>query len=487
MSHVKMSVRSDAGATALVAGVIPPFAAAADLSDADAGRLRAVVVALLRFTLEHAYPDDPWGEIEVTLEAGAGVTTIDIHDWGLPITSAGGEAGPLPAPLASLAKDADDVRLINLGGDGKRLTAHVRTAGTAHQAADPPPARPEPVPHSAAADLRDAIQIREAGPDDAEGIARLLYENYHLSYVHPDFYRPRYLAGELTGGRLRSTIAVHEGRVVGHHAIMTAAESASAETGAAVVHSAYRGLGMFGRMFPHTVDRARGLGLAAIYGDAVTMHPFSQRAEHAHGYRASALMLGLIPAAVTMQSIDAGHPERRTAAIRSYLVFDRTRRSVTLPERYNAPLAALYDDLRVEQEPAVVPDDDGDAVTGEDDSVRGLAFLRVRRWRPGAAEAVVHTVRHLLSRHADLLYADVDLHAVGDPGAAVSCLNEHGFFLAGLVLHGPEGHDHLRLQRLNCEHVELEAIVCASPASERLKLQVLADRVRVERSPRSGG
>ncbi|HEX5250129.1 MAG TPA: hypothetical protein VFW14_10730 [Gaiellales bacterium] len=482
MSHVKVAVRSDAGATALVAGVIPPFASAAGISDTDARRLGAVVEALVGFTLDHAYPSDPWGEIEVTLEAGDGVTSIDVHDWGLPLTSAGGELGPLPSQLASLAVDVDDLGLINLGGDGKRVTAHLRTATTA-PAADPPPPRHERVSHAAAADLRDAIQIREAGAHDAEAIARLLYENYHLSYVHPDFYRPRFLAGELTAGRLRSTIAVHDGDVIGHHAIMTAREAPSAETGAAVVHTAYRGLGIFGRMFPHTVDRARGLGLAAIYGDAVTMHPFSQRAEHAHGYRPSALMLGMVPAAVTMRSVEAGHPERRTAVVRSYLLFDRARRPVTLPERYEGPLAALYDELLLERAPAVEMDADGDAVTSEDDSMRGLAFLRVRRWHPGAGDALVHTVRHLLSRHADLLYADVDLHAIGDPGAAVSCLNDLGFFLAGLVLHGFEGHDHLRLQRLNSEQVELETIVCASPASERLKQQVLDDRLRVEPSP----
>jgi N-acetylglutamate synthase-like GNAT family acetyltransferase len=483
MSHVKVAVRSDAGATALVAGVIPPFASAAGLSDSDARRLAAVVEALVSFTLHHAYPNDPWGEIEVTLEAGDGVTSIGVHDWGVPVTSAGGELGPLPSQLASLAADVDDLRLINLGGDGKRVTAHLRTATSTAPVADPPPPTHERFSHSAAADLRDAIQIREAGAQDAEGIARLLYENYHLSYVHPDFYRPRFLAGALTEGRLRSTIAVHEGHVIGHHAIMTAGEAPSAETGAAVVHTAYRGLGIFGRMFPHTVDRARGLGLAAIYGDAVTMHPFSQRAEHAHGYRATAVMLGMVPAAVTMRSVEAGHPERRTAVVRSYLLFDRARRPVTLPEQYEGPLAALYDDLPLERAPAVEIGADGDAVTSEDDSVRGLAFLRVRRWRPGAEDVLVHTVRHLLSRHADVLYADVDLHAISDPAAPVSHLNDLGFFLAGLVLHGPDGHDHLRLQRLNSDYVELETIVCAAPASERLKQRVLEDRRRVERSP----
>jgi N-acetylglutamate synthase-like GNAT family acetyltransferase/anti-sigma regulatory factor (Ser/Thr protein kinase) len=482
MSHVKVTVRSDAGATALVGGVIAPFATAAGIPEGDSRRLRAVVEALVRFTLDHAYPDDPWGEIEVTLEAGAGMTSIDVHDWGLPLTSAGGAAGPLPGPLASLARDADDLRLINLGGEGKRLTAHVRTA-TARPVADRPPERRERVAHSAAADVRDAIHIRAAGAEDAEAVAGLLYENYHLSYVHPDFYRPRFLAAELAAGRLRSTIAVHDGRVIGHHAIMTSGDARAAETGAAVVHSAYRGLGVFGRMFAHTVDRARGLGLAAIYGDAVTMHPFSQRAEHAHGYRPSALMLGMIPAAVTMRSVEAGHPDRRTAAVRSYLLFDRARRPVALPEGYETALAGLYEDLDLERAAPAVAEAGGDAVTSESDSARGLAFLGVRRWHPGAADDLVRTVRHLLSRHADLLYADVDLHAVGDPDAAVSCLNEHGFFLAGLVLHGADGHDHLRLQRLNCEDVELKAIVCDAPTSERLKQQVLDDRMRVERSP----
>jgi hypothetical protein len=48
---------------------------------------------LVRFTLHDAYPDDPWGEIEVTLEAGAGVTSIDVHDWGAAANAIGGEPG----------------------------------------------------------------------------------------------------------------------------------------------------------------------------------------------------------------------------------------------------------------------------------------------------------------------------------------------------------------------------------------------------------
>jgi len=62
---------------------------------------------------------------------------------------------------------------------------------------------------------------------------------------------------------------------------------------------------------------------------------------------------------------------------------------------------------------------------------------------------------------------------------ATAELNELGFFAAGLVLHGAEGHDHLRLQLLDSEEIELEEIVCDSPFAAALKRRVLEDRARV--------
>jgi hypothetical protein len=85
----------------------------------------------------------------------------------------------------------------------------------------------------------------------------------------------------------------------------------------------------------------------------------------------------------------------------------------------------------------------------------------------------------LLSRHVDVVYADIDLMAVGDVDEAAAELNELGFFAAGLVLHGPDGHDHLRLQLLDSEEIELEDVVCASPFAESLRRRVLEDKARV--------
>jgi N-acetylglutamate synthase-like GNAT family acetyltransferase len=477
---VKVTVLSDTSAPSIVSAVLAGFAASAAIPSDDSRRLTAVVEGLVDFTLENAYPNDDLGEIEVTLEAVDGLVDVVVHDWGVPLTSAGGDFGPLPGALAALAPHARDVQLLNLGSDGKRLTAKVpvrsdvRESASRHHIADA--ARGS----ASGAETPDAIEVRAAAPEDAEAIAQLLYENYHLSYVHADFYRPRYLMAALRSGGLVSTLSLHEGRVIGHHAVMPIPGVGSAETGAAVVHSAYRGLGVFGRMFERTLHAASERGLASVFGDAVTIHPFSQRAERSQGYRETALQLGMVPAGTTMRGFGGEGPSRRTATLRSYRPLDGRVRHAALPSRYRELLESVYANLglalEARSEPAPV---EGEVVTADVDEPRSLGFLRLKSWEGEARTALHRTVRHLLSRHVDVVYADLDLVTVADVDEASAELNELGFFAAGLVLHGADGHDHLRLQLLDSEEIELDEIVCDSPFAETLRRRVSDDRARV--------
>jgi N-acetylglutamate synthase-like GNAT family acetyltransferase len=478
---VKATVPSDASAEPLVAALVPAFAAAAGISAEDARRLETVVAALVRFTLDNAYPDDDFGELEVTLEADADLVHVFVRDWGLPLASAGGMFGPLPEPLAALAPDAERLLLLNLGSVGKRLAADVPTSSTI-EPRDGSRHQVEAVTRVAEApdETAGSIEVRTATPQDAEAIAQLLYENYHLSYVHADFYRPWYLMAAITSGELVSAIALHDGRVIAHHALMPVAGVASAETGAAVVHSAYRGLGIFGRLFEHTLQAASERGLASVFGDAVTIHPYSQRAERSHGYRETALQLGMVPAHTTMRGFGADGPRRRTATLRSYRPFDEQPRQVALPSPYRELLESVYANVGLALEPrAEAAPLEGDPVTLELDEPRSLGFLRLRRWDESTSGVLAAAVRHLRSSHVDVMYADVDLVAVHDVAEATAALNGLGFFAAGLVLHGPDGHDHLRLQLLDSENIEFDEIVCDSPFAEALKRRVLEDRARV--------
>jgi anti-sigma regulatory factor (Ser/Thr protein kinase)/N-acetylglutamate synthase-like GNAT family acetyltransferase len=480
VSRVKVTVLSDASASSLVAAVLSAFATSAGIPSDDARRLGTVVESLLSFTLDNAYPDDDLGEIEVTLEAGDGFVEVAVHDWGVPLTSVGGEFGPLPEPLAALAPDARNVQLLNLGSEGKRLAAEVDVRSGGDGQASRHHIEAAPRRGQAGAETSDAIEVRTATAEDAEAIAQLLYENYHLSYVRADFYRPRYLMAALASGGLVSTIARHEGRVIGHHALMPLPGVPSAETGAAVVHSAYRGLGIFGRLFEHTLDAASERGLASVFGDAVTIHPFSQRAERSHGYRETALQLGMVPAQTTMRGFGGEGPGRRTATLRSYRALDVGPRHAALPAPYLELLESVYANvaLSIEARTEPVPVE-GDVVTADVDEPRSLGFLRLQRWDSEAGTALKRAVRHLLSRHVDVVYADVDLVAVGEVDEATTALNELGFFAAGLVLHGADGHDHFRLQLLDSEDIELEDVVCDSSFADALRRRVLEDKARV--------
>jgi GNAT superfamily N-acetyltransferase len=480
VSRVQVTVLSDASAPSLVRALIPAFAAAVGIQAEDERRVAAVVEQLVSFTLDNAYPDDDLGEIEVTLEAGDGSVQVAVHDWGLPVTSAGGQFGSLPETLAALPADANDVLLTNLGSNGKRLTVevNVRAGGNGgarwhHIAAVPRRA-------GAAVEASDPIEVRAATPQDAEAIAQLLYENYHLSYVHADFYRPRYLMAALESGGLLSTIAVHDGRVIAHGALMPLPGVSSAESGAAVVHSAYRGLGVFGRLSQHTLDTAIERGLASVFGDAVTIHPFSQRAERSNGYFETALQLGMVPAQTTMRGFGGEGPRRRTATIRSYRPFDEQPRPVALPAVYRELLESVYANVGLTIESRTQPAPfEGDAVAVEIDEPRSLGFLRLRRSEGEAGSALKAAVRHVRSQHVDVAYADVDLMAVADVNEATAALNELGFFAAGLVLHGLDGHDYLRLQLLDSEEIELDDVVCDSAFAQALRRRVLEDKARV--------
>jgi len=479
VTRVKLNVLSDASARSLVQALVSAFVSATEIPDEDARRLGAVVDGFVGFTLEHAYPDDDLGEIQVKLETDEDVVHVTVHDWGLPMLSAGGIFGPLPEALASLDQSADGVQLLNLGSAGKRLVADVpaRSSGDDH-------ARRHHVEEAAPlgrSELPDAIETRAASAKDAEAIAQLLYENYHLSYVHSDFYLPRFLIAGLSTGELLSTVAVHDGRVVGHHALMPRPGIPSAETGAAVVHSAYRGLGLFGLLFEHTLGAAVANGLSSVFGDAVTIHPFSQRAELSHGYHETALQLGMVPAQTTMRGFGSGGPQRRTATLRSYRPLDARSRHVALPKAYRELLERIYANLGlgIEAVDKHAPID-GDAVTSALDQGRALGFLRLRSWDEAADAELKQQVRHLLSRHADVVYADIDLASVEDVDEATAALNGLGFFFSGLMLHGPDGHDHLRLQLLDSTAIELEQLVCDSDFAQALKQDVLADKSRVD-------
>jgi predicted N-acetyltransferase YhbS/anti-sigma regulatory factor (Ser/Thr protein kinase) len=444
------------------------FAVAAGVPEGECATLVGALDEALRFVCRRAYPDDPSGRIELTLAVAERGLRASLHDWGRPLTSAEGTDVRL-----DLGEPVEDLRLINLGAQGKRLSFLWRTSHTgdvAGGAADPPAVAVTGVD-------ADAIVVRAATPADAEQIAQVLYENYSLSYVHPDFYRPRWVREELLAGRVLSSVAEHGGEVVGHHALLPVPDGPAAETGVAVVAPAYRGLGLFGRLSDHTLGRADALGLEAVYGRAVTMHPYSQRAELAHGYVETAVCLAGSPGQITMRGLATGADAgKRTALMVSFLPLRRSPRSASLPARYRDQLLATYAALGLPAPaPAGAPANGPGAIHVARDPEVATTEMTISGWDDDLAAEALATLRLVLAEHCDVIYADLDLAAGADLDDAVEFLRDKGFSYAGLWPHGPGDHDHLRLQRLNCTAVDLDGIATASPRGDDLVRYVLAD------------
>jgi hypothetical protein len=188
----------------------------------------------------------------------------------------------------------------------------------------------------------------------------------------------------------------------------------------------------------------------------------------------------MIPAQTTMRGFGGEGPRRRTATLRSYRPLDGRPREVFLPAAYGELLESVYENLELRvtarSDPAEI---EGDAVAATCDEPRALGLLRIRRWDDETAAELTHEVRRLLSQHVDVVYVDLDLASLAEVDEATAAANELGFFAAGLVLHGPDGHDHLRLQRLDAVEIELDGVVCDSSFAQTLKRRVLEDRARV--------
>ncbi|MGI9187912.1 MAG: hypothetical protein ACR2J9_10435 [Gaiellales bacterium] len=393
-----------------------------------------------------------------------------MHDWGRPFRMAGGSHGPLPTGLEDATAIDPDTRLLNLAGEGKRLVLRVpmrhgiAIAPVIDGAADEERVRSGAV---------DDIVIRDATVDDATAIAQLLYRGYGLGYVHGDFYRPVWIEEAMRNGHVSSTVACAGDELIGHHALLCAAPGEAAESGVAVIAHEWRGLGLFDRMFDVTVERARRIGLPALFGQATTAHVYSQRSEFKSGYRPTALLIGAAPAAMAQAQGGSGAtPAGRGALLNSVLpLATQPTISGAAPERYAKAIKRIATEagfaIVAPRGPAPLELTDQLTYYAEGD----VALIHI------SGEVDSGRVERMLwseeARQSGTLYADLDLSCPNP--TALDMLRGEGFFLAGLIASGRGGRDWLRLQRPQ-DAADMDAIHLEGETANWLLDEVLADR-----------
>ena len=320
------------------------------------------------------------------------------------------------------------------------------------------------------------LRVRRFEDADAEGIAQLIYKNYHYTYYKTQFYDPQKIRSLNADQKVISIVAVYGVRVVGHFALITSDESAIAEIAIAAVDPEFKKMGIMNRMFKQIILTAEAIGLNGFYGEATMLHPYSQKANLSHAMCESAIILGEVPANLEIEH-KLSVPQRSGSMI-SFFVFDRRPRTLTLPQRYVTRIEAFY-------------------------ACAGIPFARHASSEPVKRDCLRHRINThnnigiivieslpdtdelndlidlLQTDHCDMLYADINLHHINAIDTLIEMLNKRRFFYAGVLPGFYHNEDYLRLQRKNSREVDEEQLVCYSQNAKAMLQYIMQDEAAV--------
>lgn len=454
-------------------------AASAGVAPDEAERIGPLLGPLCRNVIDHGFlAGDRDAAFELALLRGAGRVVIRLEDRGMPFDYEAFEHDGEQTVAELLARSfLDDVTFSNRGREGNRVelvrnlpAARLDATGPAEQEAAEAEPAPEGVP----------IEIRLMRPDQSVGLTRLVYRAYGYTYDNEQAYHPDRLRDLQESGLQHSIVAVApKGEIVGHIAyVRENAQARVGESGQALVDPRYRGHGLFDRMKEALIEHCTALGAYGMYGNCVTVHPYTQRGSLKLGGRETGILLGYIPAGVVYRKITDGElPERQTAVQMYTRTNPEPAREVHLPPGQAEMLAKLYarsglDRVLLEPPAGAAPPERSEV------SVRvrldhSQAYMRVGAIGPDLLDVLRARLRELRNRRLDVLYVGLPL---SDPAAAALCepLEQLGFFFSGVVPELGEHGDILRLQYLNEVEVDPDRIEVYSDFAKELLAYVVA-------------
>ncbi|PHM74039.1 GNAT family N-acetyltransferase [Xenorhabdus kozodoii] len=142
---------------------------------------------------------------------------------------------------------------------------------------------------------QSAIQIRSYQPGYDKKISQLFREIYGDSYVYPDIYLPKLINDNQTTKRWYSALAFHQGRLIGHAALVKESEQKNqAELALIAVYPDFQGYGVAKSLGSYLCGYAKEQGYNLLTMKQVCSHPKSQYIARNLGFYSTALMLDYV-------------------------------------------------------------------------------------------------------------------------------------------------------------------------------------------------
>ncbi len=274
-------------------------------------------------------------------------------------------------------------------------------------------------------------------PEDAPGVVNLFRSVYGDGYPVRTYMDEKLLIEENAANRTISSVAkTLKGEIVGHNALFNSAPSPGTfESGAGMVHAAYRGgKGIFTQLAIHGLEIATAMAsVQAVFGEPVCNHPFSQKMSVKMGWISRALEVDLLPAEAYEKEVSAAG---RVAAFLDFKTFRAKPHTLYLPPMYGEDFRLFYENFDDERQfclaETAIP---AGTLTDMRPQIFGFAAVaRVTIQEIGADfSTCLDTLEKNLRQKGILvtqLWLKLDCPWVG---AATEILRERGYFIGGAL------------------------------------------------------
>lgn len=465
-----------------IVDMVADIAKANGIAAHDAVLLDNVLVEIIANIVERGFGGDTRKPVDFIISKRLHSLVVALEDKGLPFDYDNMERGEDSRFKSYMSRGyADEVHFFSLGNRGNRTeiiknlpARDIRSElqiSEHHDHVNAPPA-----------DEQEEISIKMLGSGNVHEIVRLVYRCYGYTYPNEFMYFPEQIESRYRADVMFSCGAFNGGgELVGHLAFILPEPGARvAESGEAVVDARYRGHGIFPKMKTYLTDYALSRGVIGVYGEAVTVHPYSQKGSLELGSMETGFLLGYSPGTVSFESISENEKPRRQSIA---LMFTPMRKGdpghIHIPAKYEEIIKQIYSNIAYERE--FIIEQGRVPVAGNANEIRvtlrhdhNQAVLTVNRLSESTAAEIAYHLKQLRLQRVDCIYADIPLGLKG-AGALAAQLRELGFFY-GYVIPEYFSSDVLRLQYLNNVEILKEDIKTASPFGQSLLDIVFEDR-----------
>jgi len=436
-----------------ICNLVRDYALREGLTEEEARHLEVVTEEACLNVMQHAFKGRQDEYFYVVIETRPARFVVAVEDRGFPMDRKEIEGNERSGFGMRLIKAfTDEVRLINLGLQGKRIE-FIKDFSKERLLKAKGEENDDAVQSTEIKDKDIPITIRLMNPDEGAALARCLYRVYGYSYMEYAYF-PEKIKDLIENGIQVSMVALNqENEVVAHQGYRKGHPgSPVAEMGIGVVDPRYRGRGLFGKIKKQCIDYGRDHALYGLFIEAVAVHPYSQKANRALGARETGILLGYLPKRLSFKKIDESAEQRSAVVLMYNRLNQEPQRTVYPPYHHRTVIGKIYkeggfnrtfgDFSEFQEEMETLSHVE---ISASHDM--GLAFFKLIQCGKDFQDCIHYHLRDMCFQKIDCIYLDLPL---SDPATALSCAAAEtmGFFFAGIIPELENG-DVLRLQYLN--------------------------------------